>query len=756
MAGIGKCRKRAIASQWIFWSGMIEFPPPKDMEAHSVNSFSSSPIPKDKKNSQSPYWEPGPKELTGSQMSQFLMNMSNKYKYSPTWQNLHLWSVTQYHEFWVEFFEYSATRARGFDYASQLELCPELNEVSTMLKPKWFPGVKLNFAANLLHRKGSESAVISYVNGEKAFELTWDELSESVRVCALALRKMGVQKGDRVAGVLVNDSFAVICMLAATSLGAVWSSCSPDFGLNGVHDRLSQVDPKVIFYTQSYVYGSKRVDCTETAIKLLISLKQSTKLVFVENLPAGLTQEDRKDRLKDSEIFKKSEVFSRLAPEMNKEIYSWQEFLEASKLETLKASKESTSLEDLYVDCDFNDPLYIMFSSGTTGKPKCIVHGVGGTLLQHKKELMLHCDLRAQDRMLFFTTCGWMMWNWQVSCLSVGAAIITYDGSPTYPSMDCLWKIVSKEKVSHFGTSPKFIGACAKQGLSLSGQRFDHLRMVLSTGSPLLPEHYDAVSWLLGKNPHLASISGGTDIISCFMLGNPLLPVYKGELQSPGLGMAVEVWDEQGSPINEKKGELVCTKPFVSMPLGFLNDPYGSRYESAYFDSFGGQTKGGSEKTSVVWKHGDYIEKTSRGGFIVHGRSDTTLNPGGVRIGTAEIYRVVENLEEIVDSLVCGLPTDDGDVEVALFVVLSSSVNELSFDDVKLKIRSAVKQELTARHLPAHIFNVSAVPYTRSGKKVEIAVKKIFAGEELDNISAISNSVVLSEYEKIRDMMASS
>jgi acetoacetyl-CoA synthetase len=515
-----------------------------------------------------------------------------------------------------------------------------------------------------------------------------------------------------VAGVLANSIEAIVAMLATASIGAIWSSCSPDFGAAGITDRLSQVEPKVVFFTSGYRYNGKWFDCRKTIDQCLGLLPTVTRKILV-----GHGIKDATGNFAEGD---------------------WDSFLKLGGLDP----KKSKPLSIEFVATSFDHPLYIMFSSGTTGIPKCIVHGAGGTLLQHKKELILHTDVKADDKLMFFTTCGWMMWNWMVSTLSTGASIVIFDGSPSFPDLSALWKIVDDEGVTIFGTSPKFIQACINAEFRPNSVfSFNQLKTILSTGSPLLPEHFEWVYDCIKSDLHLASISGGTDIISCFVLGNPLIPVRVGEIQSPGLGMAIDAWDESGKSVSQEKAELVCTKPFVSMPVQFWNDPTGDAYTAAYFRHF---------TDPVVWWHGDFIEKTPHGGVIIHGRSDATLNPGGVRIGTAEIYRQVDTMAEIDDSLAIGHRVD-GDVEIILFVKLATGY-ELD-EALSRRIRDGIRRNLTQRHVPARIIPVRDIPYTRSGKKVELAVTKAIHGETIANISALANPAALDEYREIASQL---
>jgi acetoacetyl-CoA synthetase len=611
----------------------------------------------------------------------------------PEWSDLYRWSITDVSDFW-------ACLSRFLDVKFQCPAPKAFTAGKTMREALWFAGATLNFSENLLPLPDGREVLVGISEGAERSSWTGLELWNDVARCAGALRSFGIKADDRVAGVLVNGPEAVIGMLAAASIGAIWTSCSPDFGTRGISDRLSQVSPKIVFATAKYFYNGKEINCRQQIHDAVNSLSPRPEMILVDHLNPG------KDPFSD--------------------------FLATSRLP--ESSKTALPIE--FAARSFHDPLYILFSSGTTGLPKCITHGVGGTLLQHKKELMLHSDIKPEDTLLYFTTCGWMMWNWMVSALGCGARVITFDGAPTFPTASRLWDLCREESVTHFGTSPKFISACAQdpEGIPTKSGELPSLRVILSTGAPLLPAHYE---WVYNYfyDVHLSSISGGTDIISCFMLGNPLLPVYAGEIQAAGLGMAIEGWDEDQRPVTHQKSELVCVKPFVSMPVCFWNDPNGERYHKAYFDHY---------PMIDVWRHGDFVEFTDRGGVIVYGRSDATLNPGGVRIGTAEIYRAVETLPFVADSLAVGQVVGD-DTRVVLFVKLATGRKWLPemAQEIKLKIRS----ELTPRHVPATIFPVRDIPYTRSGKKVEIAVTQVIHREDVPNKSALANPESLVEYE---------
>lgn len=641
--------------------------------------------------SAAPLWSP-----TAAQASSTLMHAFTKFveerigRSFVSYQDLHAWSIHDIDAFWGILADFV-----GIEWIKP----PTKAYVTgkTLRDGKWFPESRLNFAANLLPKPSTDVVLKCFQEGMSPRSYTATQLWNAVARCAYHLKYLGVQPNDRVAGVLANGPEAIIAMLATASIGAIWSSCSPDFGQTGVFDRLSQVGPKVVFATKRYHYNGKQIDCGTQIFPALERLKSSPHIIT-------------------SDPFAKEDEFAQLI-----------------------AGSDDEVLPIEFMPRTFSDPLYIMFSSGTTGLPKCIVHSVGGTLLQHKKELMLHSDVRPGDRMMFFTTCGWMMWNWMVSTLACGATVVTFDGSPTYPEHCVLWDLARSERLTHFGTSPKFIGSCMNLdagGPTQNGPLPD-LRCVLSTGSPLLPAHFE---WIYQHLPrvHLASISGGTDIISCFMLGNPMLPVYTSEIQCAGLGMAIEAWDEDAKPVRRKKGELVCVAPFVSMPVGFWNDPQGEKYRKAYFDYYDDRQ---------VWRHGDYIEITAHGGVIVYGRSDATLNPGGVRIGTAELYRAVESLDFIADSIAVG-QNWQGDVRILLFVKLRAGE---SWDEDRAKqIKTKIRAELTPRHVPALVLMVQDIPYTRSGKKVEIAATQTIHNEPVPNRAALMNPESLEHFEKLR------
>ncbi len=614
---------------------------------------------------------------------------------------LHQWSVENPETFWMEL-----SRFVNIRWTTQPTKAHQ-SVKSGMLGTRWFPDGKLNFAQNLLWKGGSSDAIVSHYEAGLRQTISWSQLRTSVHHLARYLKNHGVRPGDRIAGIVANGIEAIVAMLATSSIGATWASCSPDFGSVGIRDRLNQIAPSVIFVTRRYDYNGKRLVPVDQCHETIKNFDRQPQVVIIDPF----------DSLND-------------------------EFWPLCRGQAAKTDDSEIEISGF----DFNHPLYIMFSSGTTGLPKCIIHGAGGTLIQHKKELMLHSDVKENDRLFFFTTCGWMMWNWMASALSVGCTLVTYDGSPAYPDPTRLWQIVHKEKLTHFGTSPKFISASMPHDKSIRSllEHSSQLRSILSTGAPLLPAHFDWIYNVVhNRDVHLASISGGTDIISCFMLGNPTTPVFPGEIQNPGLGMAVESWNDSCEPVVGQKGELVCTKPFPSMPIGFLNDPNHSKYKKAYFEHYNNL-----EKYPDVWWHGDFIEITSHGGMIVYGRSDATLNPGGVRIGTAELYRVVESIPEILDSIAIS-HNIKGDDQVLLFVKLSSEARWSQ--DLEKIVRQRIRHDLTPRHVPHIILEVSDIPYTRSGKKVELAVTQVMRGESINNKSALANPESLDLFIRLRE-----
>jgi acetoacetyl-CoA synthetase len=630
--------------------------------------------------SDQPLWQPDPERVAQTLLARFMQRAGKR-----DWDELHRWSVEQSEAFWNlvwEFCEVRGTRSG-----------PTLVDGGRMPGAKWFPDARINFAENLLRTRDESEALVFWGEDRVQRRMSRRELHQLVSRLAQALRAAGVAKGDRVGGYLPNLPEGVAAMLATASLGAIWSSCSPDFGVQGVLDRFGQIEPKVFFCADGYWYGGKAFDSQAKAREIVAQLPSVRQCVVVPYLGAPASAGIALQRF--------------IAPFAAREIE--------------------------FEPVEFNHPLYILYSSGTTGVPKCIVHGTGGTLLQHLKEHQLHADVKAGDRVFFFTTLGWMMWNWLVSGLASGATLLLFDGSPFTDRGKVLFDYADAEGMTHFGTSAKFIDAIAKIDLRPRvTHKLEKLRAMLSTGSPLAPEGFDYVYQNVKRDLCLSSISGGTDIVSCFVLGNPMLPVWRGEIQCKGLGMAVEIFDEEGRVLRGEKGELVCTQPFPSMPVRFWNDPDDSKYRAAYFERF-----------ANVWRHGDWCEVTAHGGLIIYGRSDAVLNPGGVRIGTAEIYRQVEQLDEVFESIVIGQEWE-GDVRVVLFVKLKEG---LALDDrLAAKIKQRIRANTTPRHVPAKILQVADIPRTKSGKIVELAVREVVHGRPVKNLEALANPEALEHF----------
>ncbi|MCZ6883220.1 MAG: acetoacetate--CoA ligase [Gammaproteobacteria bacterium] len=625
-------------------------------------------------------------------MSEFMQFSNDQCNQSfSDYDGLYQWSIDENEDFWSILWDYCGVIG---DKGKRVLIGGDDIE-----KAQWFPDARLNFAENLLCKKSSEIAIYFRAEDQVEYTLTWRQLYEQVASVADWLRNNGLEPGDRVAAYMPNMPETVVAMLAATSLGAIWTSTSPDFGEESVIDRFGQTSPRFLFSVDGYFYNGKKLDLADKVRNISAALPGLEKIIQV-NL-AGLQND--------------------LA------VVDWAEII----------ANPVAGID--FVPRAFNDPLYVLYSSGTTGKPKCITHKVGGVLLQHLKEHRLHCDIRPGDRVFYFTTCGWMMWNWLVSALASKAALVLYDGSPFYPDGNVLWDYAEAVELTLFGTSAKYIDALKKNNLT-PGSKYGlaSLRSICSTGSVLAPESFDYVYEVIKKDVCLASVSGGTDIVSCFVLGNPILPVYRGEIQCRGLGMAVEVFDENGQAVRNQKGELVCTKTFPSQPAFFWADESGEKYHNAYFAEY-----------ENVWYHGDYIMLTEHDGIVIYGRSDATLNPGGVRIGTAEIYRHVEQLDEVVESIAIGQDWDS-DVRVVLFVVLQAG---LSLDDELVnKIRQTVREKCTPRHMPAKVVQVAEIPRTKSGKIVELAVREVVHNREVKNIHSLANPQVLELYRDLPEL----
>ena len=636
-------------------------------------------------------WEPSEDRRRATQIAAFMDAVNARFRteisdYDALWR----WSVDNREDFWEAVWDFGGVIG---DKGAR-----RLADGDAMPGAKFFPDARVNFAENLLRRDGDSDAMVFWGEDKVKRRLSWAEVRASVARLAAALKADGVGPGDRVAAYMPNMPETVIGMLAATSLGAVWSSCSPDFGIQGVLDRFGQIEPTVLIAVEGYYYAGKSLDIRDKVTAVAAQLPTVKRVVVVPYV----------NEAPDIAGIEKATL--------------WADYLGSGPVPDLEFTR-----------MPFNDPLYIMFSSGTTGVPKCIVHGIGGTLLQHLKEHKLQTDVRPGDRAFYFTTCGWMMWNWLVSGLAAEATLLLYDGSPFHPSGNILFDYADAEGMTLFGTSAKYIDALNKGGLDpKSTHSLATVRTMTSTGSPLVPEGFDYVYEHIKSDIQLASISGGTDIVSCFVLGNPIGPVWRGEIQKRGLGMAVEVWNEDGKPVVGEKGELVCTKAFPCMPIYFWNDPDGAKFKAAYFETWPG-----------VWCHGDYVELTPRGGMVIYGRSDAVLNPGGVRIGTAEIYRQVEQLPEVVESLVIGQDWQ-GDVRVVLFVRLADGVS--LDDDLTAKIKQRIRTGATPRHVPAKVLAVGDIPRTKSGKIVELAVRNVVHGRPVKNVEALANPEALEQY----------
>ena len=640
-------------------------------------------------------WAPSPQRVADANLTHFMRaaGVCWNRKFSD-YASLHRWSIENREEFWASVWEFcEVDGVRGDSVLINGDRMPGAT---------WFPGARLNYAQNLLRRRDDSAALVFWGENKVRRRMSHADLYRQVAQMSAAMRSADIKAGDRVAAYMPNIPETIVAMLAATAIGAVFTSASPDFGLQGVLDRFGQIEPKLLIVADGYYYNNKTIETLDRAAEIADNLPSLLKTIVVSYVGDDAGQPD-------------------LAKIRN-----------AIRLRDF-VLPFSTHTEIGFEQLPFSHPLYILYSSGTTGVPKCIVHSAGGVLLQHLKEHKLHCDLKPGDRLFYFTTCGWMMWNWLASGLASGATLMLYDGSPLLDDGKFLFDFAAAEGISHFGTSAKFIDAIAKNGLNpAAAHNLDKLRTVFSTGSPLAPEGFDYVYANIKRDLQLASMSGGTDIVSCFVLGNPISAVYRGEIQCAALGMATDVFDDSGSSVIGEKGELVCTKSFPVLPIGFWNDPNDEKYHAAYFERF-----------PNVWCHGDFAERTNRDGFIIYGRSDATLNPGGVRIGTAEIYRQVEKLPEVMESLVIGQQWDN-DVRIVLFVRLRE--RQLLDVDLINRIQQVIRDNTTLRHVPQKVLQVGDIPRTKSGKIVELAVRNVVHDQPVRNVEALANPEALEHF----------
>ena len=640
-------------------------------------------------------WRPSSKIKEESNLNQFIKNFVDEFKNQSDvkYEELWKWSIEKPEKFWDSIWDYSNVLGEKGEIL--------LKDKDKMPGARFFPNAKLNYTENVLKNKNEPLAIISEREDGLKSKISTLELKDKVLKLAGWLKENGISKGDRVCAYMPNCPETIITMLATASLGAVFSSCSTDFGVAGVLDRFQQIEPKILVTVDGYLYNGKAIERHEEVHQVVQGLNTLQNVLILKYL--------NENHLKYSFFYKDFDSVYRSKPLEN------------------------------FTKVNFNDPLYIVFSSGTTGAPKCIVHGVGGVLLQHAKEHKLHANIHKGDRVFYFSTCGWMMWNWLLGALFSEATIILYEGSPFYGGPNKLWDLAEKEKINLFGTSAKYIDAVRKSGYKPNKKnQLKFLKCLCSTGSPLSPESFDFINKFISSEMQIGSISGGTDILSCFVLNNPLDEVISGEIQCRGLGMAVDVFDEEGNSVTDTPGELVCTKPFPSMPIMFWNDPDGKKYQEAYFDYY-----------PNVWRHGDWTKLTKRGTLVIFGRSDATLNPGGVRIGTAEIYKVVESFEQILESIVIGQEWED-DIRIVLFVKL---IEKISLDEkLKTEIKNKLRQLVSPRHVPAKIISVADIPRTRSGKITELAVRDVIHGKKIKNIEALSNPEALDLFKDLSEL----
>ena len=643
-----------------------------------------------------PLWTPTDIRSASSNLIKFYQFIENKYdaSFQNDYGSLWNWSVKENSKFWPSLLEYLNIEYSG-------NILPTVTNETDIYDQKYFPNIKINYAQNILNKLNDVPIVFRNETGFR-IEIGKDEIYEKVNKLCSYLRSIGIKKGDRVAAVAANTPDTIISFLATNCLGAIWSSCSPDFGENAILDRFNQIHPKILLYSEIYLYGGKKINIKEK-IKAVFGKIKSAKLLIRINYPDS-SQED------SSEIKDLNSIYD----------------------------GEIKTKEIKYEICKFNDPMYILYSSGTTGKPKCIVHNTGGPLIQHMKEQQLHCDLKKDNKIFYFTTCGWMMWNWLISSVASQATIILYDGSPFFPEKDSLIKIADTEALDIFGISAKYIDALRNENIQITNRfKLQNLKCILSTGSPLSSDGFEYVYNSIKKDVHLASISGGTDIVSCFVAGNPMLPVYAGEIQCKCLGINVDIFDSKEASTNEK-GELVCKSSMPSMPIGFWNDDNNLKYKKSYFSQY-----------SNIWSQGDYAQFTKNNGIIIYGRSDATLNPGGIRIGTAEIYRVVEEINAIEESIAVGQYWEN-DTRIILFIKLRTQYQMSK--DLEIEISNNIKEKLSRRHVPSHIIQVSDIPKTRSGKIAELTVRDTINGEPIKNIEALANPECLSQYQDIAEI----